>query len=48
MDDRVAAAGGALDVRSAPGHGTQITAAIPIREVAGSPATQPVDADSLR
>jgi len=48
MYDRVAAAGGALDVRSAPGHGTRIAAAIPTEAVIGTPVAQPVDADSLR
>lgn len=48
MYDRVAAAGGALDVRSAPGDGTRIAAAIPTEAVISTPVAQPVVADSLR
>jgi signal transduction histidine kinase len=48
MSDRVAAAGGTLEVRSAPGDGTRIVAAIPTEEVIGTPVAQPVDADSRR
>jgi signal transduction histidine kinase len=48
MYDRVAAAGGTLEVRSAPGQGTTIAADIPTAEAIGTPVAQPVDADSLR
>ena len=48
MYDRVAAAGGTLAVRSAPGQGTAIAAAVTVEAAIGTPVAQPVDADSRR
>ncbi|MGH2573277.1 MAG: sensor histidine kinase, partial [Actinomycetota bacterium] len=40
MSDRLAALGGALEVRSAPGEGTTVTGRIPVKEPARVPFSQ--------
>jgi signal transduction histidine kinase len=43
MADRLAALGGRLDVRSAPGHGTTITGHLPVRATSGNQRTAATD-----